>query len=299
VTDRYSSRRFLAISLGSAAAFFCMSGCTETTTASVGELPEKNIAEWVMPLDSYVAVVRFESYAQNLLVQTCMESAGYPYDVPYRDLTSDNGPTMNSVDRQLFNVAVAAKFGYHDAPANDSTADIWQAFGDEVAAEANANPAADSKFHSCLKAADRELRAPDGWEQLAGQLAGAAYDGALESKPVKAKARAWRDCMMPLGIPDLPRSPTLMPSESQAKKFGLENGGSETTSAAVEEIREATFDAQCQQSTGYLRSLYNGEWKRQVPLLRENADELERVKAQTRAYEKRVMKVISQHAPNR
>ena len=69
--------------------------------------------------------------------------------------------------------------------------------------------------------------------------------------------------------------------------------------ATAEEIRQATFDARCQASSGYLRALYDAEWERQIPLLRDNADALERVKAQNAAYENRLAQIIGDHAPER
>lgn len=136
-------------------------------------------------------------------------------------------------------------------------------------------------------------------QELAPSLAGAAYDAAKADEQTTGSAKRWRTCMEPYGISDLPEAPHEMPSRSMEERFGLMGSGARVPtstsqgSASPEEIRVATGDAKCRQSSGYAKALYEAEVSQQSELIASNRDALERARAANARHAKRVRSVIA------
>jgi hypothetical protein len=246
----------------------CLAACS-STDADV-ELPQQNVTQWVMPLDQYGLktddLIRSE-YAANLLEKPCMESAGYVYDVPWRDLTDVSGETWNSVHRRLFDEALAAKWGYHMADSPEPTLDDSVKFGESLRDLSDAGLAA---LETCINEAREELPLIQNEANYVSGIVNTAYKDALDDEAVTKAATAWHECMLPLGLPDLPDSPELMPPPSLLE-------GMEGDAASADEIQIAVADARCRTDSGYTDALYEAEWTHQAELAGENIDELERV----------------------
>jgi hypothetical protein len=275
----------------------CSAGSTHTAATAVPNLPQKNIDQWVLPLDNYiVGDTKASDYAGNLLVAPCVEKAGYSWNQPYRDITAGNGASFNSVGRRLFNPSIAEKWGYHFAPSPDTTLAAANAFN----ASANAiSPAEQTVVTKCIVQSRKTLPILSGSALIGANYASEAYDAAVSDSAVKAAASKWRACMVPAGISDIPATPEDFPSASVTSRFGLgrlvlSNTPPDVTPA---EIKLATFDANCEESSGYLPALYKTEWDHQVTLMSKNADALDRAKTQLDTYNAKVQKVISTHAP--
>jgi hypothetical protein len=88
--------------------------------------------------------------------------------------------------------------------------------------------------------------------------------------------------MRPLRLSDLPDSPMSMPTPTQRKRFGMtgpvsptrKNVPRDNSTVSPEEIREATFDARCQATSGYARAFYETEIADQQALIRRYQAEL-------------------------
>jgi len=267
-----------------------LTGCSTSAAPILQDVPEKNPAQWVMPMDQYVPADTVASdYAENLLVQPCMEAAGYAWSVPYRDITADSGPSWNAVQRKLFNVDLAKEVGYHAARSSDSSLAAWVDFSQQ-----EVSPAMDVVLTDCIYAAREELPRLQSDADIAVSLGNAAYDAAMQEGSVKDAASKWAACMQPAGVSDLPASPSEMPSSSLRAQFDLDDPKS---MASPEEIALATRDADCQESSGWLDSAYDEEWDKQLSMLEDNADTLERVKATIEANRVSVYEVISSNAP--
>jgi len=273
-----------------------VTGCT-ATAAEPTNLPEKNIAEWVTPLDQYIPQnASNANYAEQLLVGKCIEKAGLSWAVPWRDIHADNGPSWNSVERRLFNSDLAAKYGYHNGPAVDESLPAWQAF---VASKQSMSSAEEAAIGKCVPEARKTLPllSPTA-AQKALDLIQVSYDAAFQDDDVVAAASKWRTCMEPQGIADLPDSPRKMPSDSLVSRFSLDLGDRVgTTSVDPKEVAIATADAACRDSSGFAKALYDAEWDRDVAALRDNADELARAEKEIKANETAVLDVISSNAP--
>lgn len=236
-------------------------------------LPDKNIDQWVMPLDPFAfGDSTLTDFAQALLVKPCMEAGGFAYDVPWVDINAAPPATRSVTMRRLFNGSIASEWGYHEAPSNQpNAAQSGELNSTELTSDAQA------RLMSCLGEARKTVTAPDGVDQLPTSLSSAAWDATMADSAVLGAAERWRACMAPQGISDLPALPLDMPSPSLAEKFGL-GGADVSSSASAEEIAVATADAACQESSGFHKTLYDTEWDKEVAALRDNADALVRAK---------------------
>ncbi|MFJ3427415.1 hypothetical protein [Leifsonia aquatica] len=170
----------------------------------------------------------------------------------------------------------------------------------------NTTAAEDSAFLTCQDKVRKAnpLIAPDaGAMNLALGYLSQASDLAQEAKPVREAAAKWRKCMEPEGISDLPQSPQQMPPKSLRDTFGL--GGAtdgpirDAGSATAEEIRLASVDAKCAETSGFHQRLYDAVWDETSKLFRENFDALERAKAKLNKQDRAAQDVINSYAPAR
>jgi hypothetical protein len=263
----------------------CGSGSNEQAV----DLPAKNIDQWVMPLDAYaVGSATLFDYAENILVQPCMEEAGFAFDSPWVDLDADPPVTSTAAGRRIFDTEIAAQWGYHDAPSNQPNAA-------ELAA-ANTEPlsdAAQAQFLSCLDSAREQVPLPSAQDQLAASLASAAWDATLADSSVLEAAERWRACMAPVGVSDLPDLPFDMPSASLSAEFGLDGDGV-TTSPGARELEVAAADASCRESSGFRQTVYDLEWEKEASALQENADTLTRAQEHNDARRAAALKVVNE-----
>lgn len=284
----------ISVAVATVTATLLLTSCSSTNpTSSDLRLPGKNIAEWVMPLDQYISTNwNLDDYAENLLVQPCMEKAGYSWDVPWRDVTTTTkSDTANAIGRRLFNTTVAAKWGYHDALDTSADAQAWREF---VAGDSDISDEEDQILTACVYAARDVLPRLDGQDQMASTYAQAAFEKAKRASAVTQAEDKWAECMAGEGVSDLPRDPHDMPTRSMVRDLGMDSGDS----ASSEEIRVATKDAQCRDSSGFTEMLYAAEWDGQVALLGQNADTLERIKVRISKYRSAALDVITSHAPH-
>jgi hypothetical protein len=279
-------------------AFPNATGASSADVDDVPGLPEKNIDQWVMPLDQYSTISddKASVYAENLLVQPCMEAAGFSWNVPWRDLHATDGPSWSAAGSRISNLDLAQKWGYHLAPATDASFTANRAFFDE---KSSIGAAEDRAFTKCILAARKVLPLLPGSTQVASGYVMAAWQGAMKEAAVVAAAARWRECMIPAGIPDLPEIPGEMPSPSVVQRFTITFVKStEPPTVSEGEIALATQDENCLRSSRYSKTFYDAEWDRQVKLAAQNADALERVKVMLAKHDAAVAEVISSHAPN-
>lgn len=268
-----------------------LAGCAGQGSDPI-ELPAQNTSQWVMPLDSFWPVSSIAAdYAENLLMKPCMEGLGYVWDVPWRDIGTQLGPTWNSVERRLFNVEIATVWGYHSALSPDSGLDDWIEFTGQPVSDAMAEA-----IDTCSAEVRETLPRLPGSAQLTPSLVQAAFDGAQNDSEVLDAARLWQECMQEVGLPDLPTSPIQMPTESLVQRFAL---GDPSSSPTGKEIDTAVADAQCREESEYSELLYQAEWSLQVDLLEENADELSAVRSVVEQNRLGVFEAINTNAPAR
>ncbi|ROQ38520.1 hypothetical protein EDF46_2158 [Frondihabitans sp. PhB188] len=274
-----------------------LNGCASGSGGRSLEHPEKNQARYLMPTDAYADSESDNTmYAENVFISKCFAEKGLEYPVEHRTLREDGNASWNTVTRLLFDESTARQFGYHQQVGTGGMTpeEIRRGFeGPEL------TPEGERLFSKCLGDAREELGTEQQIEQYATELAVDAYDATLVDPEVKAATARWRECMKPLGISGLDASPSGPPSDELNARFGLSGDILPTEDASAEEIRIAVFDARCQESSGYAKTIYDTEWAFQQELVEKNADKLLRVKAQIDAKNARVHEYIAEHAPSK
>lgn len=197
--DRSSRAGLLIVT---ATACILLTACTGQAQASVTvPVPAKDVATWKMPLDDYIPVNADDAqYAEDLLIEPCMNKAGYSWPVPWQLTSVTPSPSLNIVGRRLFNVQLAQQWGYHDAkasPAEEQSKAAMRAFSESVSHLSAAELAA---FRTCVPAAEKQLPVLPISAQTAAKLGEQAYRAALTSDLVLSDAKKWRTCMAAAGV---------------------------------------------------------------------------------------------------
>lgn len=254
------------------------------TAKSIGFHPNRKVYD--LPLDQLRSIDDGSiGYAANLLVQDCMQQAGFEWPIPPFDPGARPSATWNSTARRLFDPDIAAQYGYRIAPPPG--VDVAQ----EIEINSRQLSTAEQKTVERCRAGVTRRIAPPG-SRLIDSLSAAAYDAALSEAETVAAARRWAACLAPQGISDLPDMPNVMPSSSIVKRFHIGRGGG---SASPEEIRIAVADARCRESSGYAQAVYDNEVDQQLALFAKNRDALERTRAAFKRNVERAREVIAQH----
>ncbi|GIG20838.1 hypothetical protein Cch01nite_15620 [Cellulomonas chitinilytica] len=257
--------------------------------ADVESMFTKNVAHWVMPLDSFVLAPESpkQSTARWALVRTCMVDKGHT-DYPAPPYSSDvDSQTRNSSSRILFDGPRAARWGYRDEPIVDP--DVLQAAHAQLDAIADAAPA---DFESCDDSAADAMGPPPQSTLDVAAVGVGAYAAAKQDPAVLAAVDTWKKCMAPQGVVDLPDDPYAMPSDSLRTRFGW-SSDARPSQAGADEIAVATADAACRESSGFTQVRYDAEWDRQLAQVEDNLAALERAKEAWDDYEARLDGLIA------
>ena len=266
-------------------------GCASQPEKLQVDLPAKNVAAGIMPLDEYQYPAGEDikaAYARALLMQPCLNEKGFVQKVPFVDIG-----TLNKSERNPFDEKRAGEFGYHSNGVVNNRNSAWASY-----AYRTLKPGEQAALDGCNSKLSTSLpNAPVQTSNFASGLAAAAFDSSLRKSAVVAAESKWRSCMANAGVPDLPRGPMEMPSKSVASKFGLDKP--ESAAARVvsnEEKKLALRDAQCRQSSGFTKAQYDAEWSAQVEALKKNADALVAAKKEFADFDRRVTTIITQNA---
>jgi hypothetical protein len=277
-----------------------LAGCAAGTAQEV-DLPAKNQSQWTLPLDEYQQpLIDTTLAAQQVLVQKCMADSGYAWGVYLDSPGVRPGPSWNEVRRKLFDVDLAQRFGYgnsREVARTDAEEERWRQVD---AANRTVGGTATSVVDKCFAATGETLGTVGRTDPygLAADLASSAYDDATKAESVLSAERKWRACMIPVGVPDLPDSPIMMPSDSVSALRPSEDAPSQIGTEAVVPTRErevAVGDAKCRASSGYSAASYEAEWDNQVEALQERADDLSRYHKQAEQLETRAKQILTEN----
>jgi hypothetical protein len=275
-----------------------MTGCTASEPERI---VVQNQSMWAMPLDEFkVFNPSLSNYAEQLLIAKCLEGQGYEWPVPWQDTDFPQPETVNDAALKIFNLDIARRYGYHDAPPpNPSDVLAWT----EYTAWTNAYKPDDqfrSRFESCGEDArsDKTVAGADGLNYIAS-LEMQARDEISSIDPVRDAARAWKSCLSEFVTFELPDDPWgEMPTLEMAQEYGI-YGSIRTEAASSEELSAAEADARCRDSSGYTEARYQAEWSAQETLVTANRDTLERIRDEAVAHTDELKTSIAENAPSR
>ncbi|WP_166878038.1 hypothetical protein [Salinibacterium sp. ZJ450] len=290
---------------GAAVAALCtalLSGCASGPAIADLNLPAKDRANWVMPLDEYLfpSTDTIYSYALNLLVSECMQEAGFQWPIMPESLDDTDYKSPMS----MRTLEAAQTWGYHTVPSAERTARIENFTRMNTLAQSQ--PGFDTVFTPCLE--DVQAEHPVfGGATRSSQPASSSYwqtvEDAATTGPVKAAADAWRDCLDEAGYGGAPDSPLDgMPTDEMRAQLGIPgyapgvDGPPEPPLTQVE-IALATADVRCRESSGWAQAQYDAQWDRQVEFIQANADRLSSDREKWLKDRQVLLELIATYAP--
>ncbi|WP_166880175.1 hypothetical protein [Salinibacterium sp. ZJ450] len=290
---------------GAAVAALCtafLSGCAGGPAIADLNLPAKDRASWVMPLDDYYfpSSSQIESYAENLLVSECMREAGFQWPIMPESLEDADYEGMMSI----LTLEVAQTWGYHEAPSAERAARIENFT--KMNTLAQSQPGFDTVITPCVHGVRAEHSVLGGVSKSVNFIAPSYWqtaEDAATTDTVKAAADAWRDCLDKAGYGGAPDSPLDgMPTEEMRVQLGIPGyapgvDGPPEPPLTEMEIALATADVQCRESSGWTQAQYDAQWDRQVEFIRDNADRLSSDRETWLKDRQVLLELIAKHAP--
>ena len=273
----------------------CGSDGSDGSSTPEGAVPERFRFEpdqdnWSLPLDFLLGAVSLEQrdFATNLLVRDCMVKAGHrDWPQPLEPVEMDI-KHFNGAGRRLFDPSIAASQGYHGSPVDRPNSDYLADYTISKHVEADLDGCATG-------AADRV-------EELISEIApiesfaGAAYDAAKADPEVRQAAERWNECMLKVGIPDLPAEPYDMPTETMAARFKLgtdpATGERLTKTPTADEVKVAVGDADCRDSSEFSATFYQAEVSAQARQIESNEGAVERAFEQSKSAATGLQKIV-------
>ncbi|OKL50924.1 hypothetical protein [Buchananella hordeovulneris] len=269
-------------------------------------ITEKNLDIWALPTDPYIGWREgiLETHAYGLLVDQCMERHNFPQYQRGWDAFAPRADFLSPSGQQLFNERTAAQYGYR----------LGEEPGDLVWAERQARSQGedpDAQYGQiyadqllvCEDEATRIIHPDiDQWEdapttptqKTISELDKLAVD--LTAADLQAAAAAWRECMAPLGIADLPERPWPMSWPRIPASLRTAWNWETTSTASAAEIEVALHDAQCRTSSGWQQTLYDQQWALHADFVTSHAEELRAVLDEIEAREQRLLALIRDHS---
>lgn len=246
----------------------------------------RNMKTWRQPLDDFYPASVDQNYAASLATSACMRDAGVK-NWPVEDPSKYLPPTFTRRVRKMFDQDIAKAYGYHAGLGHTVEREVPPPL----------TPEQEASLAECQEGAFSRLGLTSPILGYVQGLAGAAAEDALHSDAVESAARGWRECMLPLGLPDLPETPLgNMPTETQRVRFGLTDDDTDETKvqpATPQEIREATMDAGCRESSGYTAALYDQEVSSGLAAIKKQPERISEALKATEQFNKKIRAIIA------
>ncbi len=269
----------------------------------------KDEAAWTLPTDPYFGhrATSLYSQADGLVTKACMDAAGFPQYQAYYDASRPQAETLagDGISHR-FSEDLAAKYGYRDAPDpqhlptpgngyEDQSQEFHNAW-DTCMAEAVKGVPADPDYTPppAMTEAELEQYARDQAKTVDSQLNRLTVDTSTGALP--GAVAAWRECMAPLGIVDLPNEPFEIGMAGLPDSLRAQWAWSPAGAPSEDEIRVASFDAACRRSSGWFDALYEAEWDLRAQFVADHADELAARMEKNHANEQRFQEIIAQYS---
>lgn len=287
-------RQVTAAFTAAVALVMATASCSSTQATDPDLSPDglirKDLATWALPTDSYLNVPSgLLLSASQVKVAQCMTGRGESFTPLIYDWNAPVPATANASGRRLFDETIAARYGYHTAP---DPSGFQRAMREQSTFLDKQSEAWLGVFSACW---DQEVTADPIFDDNGTSQEFFALSGLDDPRVIEA-AKTWRECMAPLGIPDLPDMPTSMPADSLAERFGLAAvdpvNGTDAIDVSAAEIEVAVHDAQCRHSSGFTETYYDVEWEKDTDYVATHLTDLSPIREQTLAKERAMKDII-------
>lgn len=309
-----------------------IAGCATPPAAATGpmpDLPPKDAARWVMPMDEYSAalLVPLVSYAENRRMETCLNKEGFSWPIPVEptDSASYLAFPKNVSAFPALTVAIAKQYGYTAPywPGPDSDPHTMV----ELNRIAESSPGLDPTLLACREESRKTFdggKASDIFN-TASMWRWDAAKQAYQDPAVQKSGAAWKRCLGDAGyhvsIPAPISNDEWMPTQKLGEKLGIykphptvapqPHGGLiqargdtegdpdkfEPVMPTPAEIELAVADATCRDSSGWTRAYYEAQWDAEVAVVQNHADQLKTMKADIEALTAQAQQIVADNPP--
>jgi hypothetical protein len=216
-----------------------------------------------------------DTYARALLAQQCLEGE-IDGRIPPPGVITGAEPIDPRTGQRNFNLQVAQQYGYElppQTPAEAQAGSIGVGSTQEQAVE-------------CGQRTRERLGLPPA-ASLA-QFVNAGFDAVSTNTDVQAASAAWRQCMTPAGVIDLPETPADMPTSS------VQLSGDRAGVPLAAERAIAIADATCRVSSGYDEAVLNARTQGELTAIGRDLEGFESTRAQYVSYGERIDRVVQE-----
>ena len=253
----------------------CSSGDPAPDTTVKARL-DRSTGQVVLPLEEYQATVddlNITQRASQSVLRECLNRRGHKGLAPQDDSTS------LGLDRPygLWLPERAAQEGF--VPSTGQSAPPPGEWSNE------SDPAFNAAYDACRGEVGAQMDAVNIPEEalsggLPGELATKAYNSASATDAWKAAREEWKTCLREHGLTPRDEESAWTSAEAQQVLEAGEDGPADPA-RKKEEIRVASIEANCNESTQLTQRLGDIEASYQAPLIKQNEAALQDVKAET------------------
>ena len=225
-----------------------------------------------------------DGYARDLLAARCLAGVVTYVAVPPG---SADPFTDERTGQPLFTAEIAARWGYPALRGSEAAVDTAVPDEVEITDEIHAS------MVECGKAADERLGAVP--ERFLADVETAGWDAVPADPEVQAALAAWRECMAPAGVVDLPADPHEMPSPSVVGRTGGEEVDAGAGVPLSDREREvAVTDADCRGSSGYEEAVLQARAEAELAAIGRDLERFDASRRDLEAYSAGIDAVITE-----
>jgi hypothetical protein len=226
-----------------------------------------------------------DGYARDLLASKCLNGV-----VEYRAVkpgTVDQ-PIDDRTHQISFNEQIAAQFGYPQLR-------MPQPVDSAVPENVTIDDAMMAKMRECGAQTDKRLGAVP--ERMLSGVEEAGWEAVAGSQQVRDAAEAWRTCMEPVGVVDLPVDPSQMPTPSVVSPQKDAQGNEADTASIPLSDRErevAVADARCRAQVDYDGAVLRARADAELVAIGRDVEGFDAGRRAYSEYEKKIDAVITE-----
>lgn len=265
-------------------------------TVSADGKVTKDISKWTLPTDPYIGLTHIEIFnGEQAFVESCLKQQGITETfTPAKQHVDAQFPDTNlTSNTPIFNVEVAKRQGYGigdtarkmEVPLHDRLMQLQTT---------NENDLLD-KFATCSSQFEEKY----GWQQkyyVPNDNYSLPVEEAMAKEPTYAQNRFqvgvttperdkaladWKACMEPVIPGKVPDYPLMMPTYEFSEEWSkVDPATGQYKGITQDQIDLAVKDAECRDSSGYTRTIYDETWSLLQQYVNDHQAQLdERVKA--------------------
>jgi len=299
-------------------------------SASASDLPDKDIASWVMPLDPFstATLANLSNYAENRRMETCLSNEGFSWPIPVEptDEASYLAFPKNKSNFPVLTVEIAKRYGYTAVYTPGPTRELQAHV--KLNRIAESTPGLDTTLQACTEESRKTFDVSKAFDvsAVAGMWMYEEAKKIPQDPAVKKASTAWKKCVVAAGYDVSISAPAgdeaeWMPTEKLGVELGFYSpppsmrpqptdgpmhtyGDTEVDPDTIgplkptpAEIELAVADATCRDSSGWTKAYYEAQWDAEVRVVQKHADQLKAMEADIEALTAQARQIVAENPP--